>query len=747
VQRGHRHLTFAALVALLGLVASGCSAIVTLEVPTLAGLEPRTAGLRSTIVSPDGQTLAVLQREHRDPVTLAHVPAHLVQAVLTAEDRRFFDHAGVDARAVARAFVRNSAAGDVQQGGSTITQQLVGLLYEAASGRTYDAKLTEVMLARELERTRTKASILEEYLNTVYLGEGAYGVQAAAATYFRRDVGELDVAESALLAAIIRAPSALSPTADVEAVRWRRDDVLRRMAEDGHLTAAERDAALARPIEVSGRQPLPAVREPHLTDLVVRTLLAEPSFGSTEAERADRLYRGGLTVHTTVDLELQRLARETLAAHLPDPEDPEAAVTLVDPSTGHVLALTGNRTYDELQYDLPTQGRRQPGSTFKTFVLAAAIAAGHHPDEQLDATPGTIETEQGAWEVRNYDRTDPGAVTLTGATRTSVNTAYARLGVEVGTKRVAAVARAMGVRSPVPGDEPQISLGGGELGVTTWDLAAGYATLANDGAHVPTTVIDRVEGPDGEVVWQPDRRAEQALAPDVAYVTTTVLEGVVEAGTGLAARVPGWQVAGKTGTTSDHADAWFAGTTPVLAAAVWVGHVEGRIPLEHVQGERQVTGGSIPAAIFSDLVGAALADREPVPFALADAHWVDTEIDPRTGLRAAAWCPGEEVRVPRILAPTATCPRPETDRDTAATPREDAPRTAPIPETPASGPSPDDAGDDWGDPGDDPVPPAPPRPPPPPPDGTGPPAPPDPPAPPPPSPTPGPADGGDDGDG
>jgi membrane peptidoglycan carboxypeptidase len=681
------------LALLCALVVSGCGPVVTLELPTLAGLTPRTAGQQSTVVDPDGEVLAVLRREHREPVPLAAMPGHLVHAVLTAEDRRFFEHNGVDARAVARAFLRNTATGAIEQGGSTITQQLVGLLYEPAAGRTYDAKLTEVLLARELEQERTKASILEEYLNTVYLGEGAYGVQAASETYFRKDVGDLDVAESALLAAVIRAPSSLSPSEDPEAARWRRDDVLRRMAEDGYLTTRRRDAALDVPIDVEEREPLPAVREPHLVDLVVRQLLADPSFGATEADRADRLYRGGVTVHTTVDPQLQEIARSTLRDHLPGDDDPEAAVTVVDPSTGHVLAVTGNRSYDELQFDLATQARRQPGSTFKTFVLAAAIAAGHHPDERLDGRPGTIQTDQGTWEVRNYERTDPGDVSLAGATRLSVNTAYARLGVDVGIHRVAATARAMGVVSPVPPDEPQITLGGGELGVTTWDLAAGYATIANGGEHVPTTVVDRVEDADGEVVWRPDRRPRQALSPDVAYVTAGVLEGVVEAGTGLAARVPGWQVAGKTGTTSDHADAWFAGTTPALSAAVWVGHLEGRIPLEGVRGVRRVTGGSIPAEIFADLMRAAHEGREPVGFELDDRHWADVEIDPVTGLRAAEWCPGERVRVPRVLAPTETCPEPPPPPEPEAPPAPPTPAPeddpAPPPQVPAPAPEDD----------------------------------------------------------
>jgi membrane peptidoglycan carboxypeptidase len=670
-----RRATTVALVGLLALLTTACStSVVTLELPSLAGVTARPASLQSRVVAADGSTLAVLRREHREPVRLADVPTHLVEAVLTAEDRRFFDHAGVDARAIVRAALANQAAGTIQQGGSTITQQLVKNVYLPEADRSYDTKLAEALLARELEAERSKASILEEYLNTVYLGEGAYGVQAAAETYFRRDVEDLDVAQAALLAAIIRAPSSLAPTVSPEAAQERRDDVLRRMADAGHLTDEERDAALATAVEVTGRAPLPEVREPHLVDLVTRTLLDDPRFGDTETDRADRLYRGGLTVHVTVDLELQQLARDTLARHLPDAADPEAAVTVLDPATGRVLAVTGNRAYEDLQFDLATQAQRQPGSTFKTFVLAAAINDGWHPDDHLDGRPGDIDTGSGTWRVRNFDRTDPGEVTLAGATRTSSNAAYARLGIDVGIDRVAGLARELGVASPVPGDEPQISLGGGELGVTTWDLAAAYGTLANGGTRVSATVIDRIEGPDGEVVWRPDRTPHRAVTPDVAYVTTQVLQGAVEGGTGLAARVPGWEVAGKTGTTSDHADAWFAGTTPALAAAVWVGHVEGAVPLLGVQGVPELTGGSIPARIFGDLLRDALAGTEPVPFELDDEHWVDVEVDPETGRRAAAWCPGERVRLPRVLAPTETCPGPP--------PPPAAPEPTPVPARP-----------------------------------------------------------------
>ncbi len=664
-----------ALVVVLAILATSCSGIIELEFPSVHELQttPRTPPQQSVVLAADGRQLAVLRDEFREPASLTDIPRHLIDAVLTAEDRRFFDHRGVDARAVARALLSNAAAGDITQGdgGSTITQQLIKNLHLPDAPRTPETKLQEALLARELERTTPKADILEQYLNTVYLGEGAHGVQAAAWTYFRKDAADVDVAEAALLAAIIRAPEALAPTREPEAAKHRRDDVLRRMAIDGRITTEQRDIAVARPIVVHPRPPSPATNEPHFVNLVVRTLLADPTFGASEAERAERLYGGGLVIHTTVRPDLQELARATLARHLPDPDDPEAAIAMVDPATGQVLAAVGNRTYEQLQFDLATQARRQPGSTFKTFVLAAAISDGWHPDDRIDGRQGHIQTTRGTWEVRNYDRRSHPSITLAAASRASVNAAFARLGSEVGVPRVAALARAMGVGSPVP-DDPQITIGGGELAVTPLDLAAAYATLANLGRHVPTTVVTRIENGDGEVVWRPDGVPQTVLSPSAAYVTTGVLQEVVASGTGRRAQVPGWDVAGKTGTTSDHTDAWFVGYTPTLSTAVWLGRAEGRIPLEHIHGVPRVTGGSIPAEIFADVVTAALADVEPVPFELPEDEWVLVEVDPRTGLVAAAWCPGRTVRLPRVLAPTDTCPEPPPRPDPVPEPEEEA---------------------------------------------------------------------------
>lgn len=644
----------------MAVLTAACTDVVVLELPETAHLVDQEPAVprQSVVFDRDGNELAVLRSQHREPVSLGAVPKHVVDAVLTAEDRRFFDHRGVDLRSLSRAALVNIASGEVEQGGSTITQQLVKTLYMPQAPRTPETKLQEAILARQLEEQRSKASILEDYLNSVYFGQGAYGIEAAAHSYFRTTVAELELHEAAMLAAILRAPEALSPAREPDAVKRRRDDVLWRMAEDGYISVQQRRDATSQPIEVHPRPVPSSVREPHVVDFVLRTLLADPRLGPTEEARAQRLYQGGLRIHTTIDPRLQAAARSALRSHL-DADGPDGAIAAVDPSTGHVRAMVGSRSYDELQFDLATQARRQPGSTFKAFVLAAAIADGWQPDDLLDGSQGDIAVPGGVWEdVRNYDRRSYGAISIQGATRVSINTAFVRLAVEVGLDRVAAMARALGVDAPVPTDEPQIAIGGGRLGVTPLDMAAAFATLANGGVHVPTTVVSHIEDEHGQLVWAAETRGSQALTPSQAWVTTHVLIDAVERGTGVRARVDRWPVAGKTGTTSDHADAWFVGTTPVLSTAVWLGHVEGLVPMLDVQGLARVTGGSIPADVFATFMTAALRGQSPQQFPVPDEEHVVVEIDPETGLRAAPWCRGELQRLPRVMVPDDTCPLP-----------------------------------------------------------------------------------------
>lgn len=427
------------------------------------------------------------------------------------------------------------------------------------------------------------------------------------------------------------------------------------------------ERAARRPVTVRPPPPVPATRAPHFVDHVARALLADPTFGDREAERARRLYGGGLRVHTTIRPVLQAAAEEAARRFLPDPDHPEVALVAVVPATGEVVALVGGRDYERRQFDLATQGRRQPGSTFKTFVLTAAVLSGYRPDHLISGAQGVLETPAGPWRVRNYDGVSRGAITLAEATRASVNAAFARLVLDVGADRVAALAHRMGITAPL-GDNPAIALGGLEVGVSPLEVAAAYATLANLGRRVEVSPVDRIEDSDGQVVWRPDRTARQVLDPSAAYAVTDMLRAVVESGTGRVARLPGHDVAGKTGTVDGHTDAWFVGYTPDLVAAVWVGHPDRRVPLRDVAGVRRVAGGTLPARIWHAFMQEALRDVPARAFSLPPEHYEIVDIDPGSGLLAAPWCPGEPRAVPRAIVPRETCPSPPPRPSPAPTP-------------------------------------------------------------------------------
>jgi membrane peptidoglycan carboxypeptidase len=440
-----RSIGRAVMLAVAGLVLAGCSGIVTLTPPEVSAI-PVVPPEQSYVYDADGNELAVLRREYRESVAYEELPGHFLDAVVAAEDRRFWFHAGVDARAVARAAAVNYAAGEHLQGGSTITQQLVKNVYFPDAPRDFPTKLREAIVAREVERERSKEEILEQYVNTVYFGAGAYGVKAAAYTYWRKDVSDLTLDESALLAGLIRAPESANPERDPEVARARRDQVLDAMVEEGMIEEDRALAAKRRPVRAEGRPRIPAVREPYWVDFVIRTLLEDRAFGQVEADRASRLYGGGLRIHTTLRPDVQRAAEAAAHRFLTAPAHPEVAVAVVDPASGRILATVGGRDYEQSQFDLATQGRRQPGSAFKTFVLTAAIASGYRPDSRVDGNQGVLRFGQGeTYRVRNYGRTNPGTITLEEATRASVNGAYARLILDVGVDRTIAAARALGI--------------------------------------------------------------------------------------------------------------------------------------------------------------------------------------------------------------------------------------------------------------------------------------------------------------
>jgi penicillin-binding protein 1A len=543
----------------------------------------------------DGRLLAqVRAEENRVVVPIESIPVLVRQAFIAVEDARFWSHPGVDPLAIVRAVGAN--IGGDRQGASTITQQVVKNS-SVQRKRTLWRKLTEAITAIRVDRRYPKERILEAYLNSIYLGHGAYGVQAASRLYFDRDVGSLTLSQAALLAGITAAPQAFSPRRNPEVAKARRDFALGRMVEEGFIDAGERDAARLEPIELAEAR-RDRVRSPLFVDWVRGEMLRR--FGE------DVFYRGGLSVRTTLDLEVQRAAEEAVADVLDRPGDPEAAVVAIDVATGEVRAMVGGRSPKPGDFNLATQARRQAGSAFKPFVLAAALDDGYRLSKSYRA-PGSMRLRFDGgqiWNVRNYDRRGYGWLSLRTATANSVNTVYAQLIRDVGAEQVVDVAHRLGITSRLSA-VPSLALG--TSGVTPLEMASAYAAIANDGGYLAPTGIARAVDGSGQVLVGADERVgDQAVEKDVARDVQEALRAVVRVGTGYTVRIPGVSdIAGKTGTTEDHRDAWFVGFARGYAVAVWVGHPSGK-PMGRVHGIR-VSGNSFPATIFERVLSALIA--------------------------------------------------------------------------------------------------------------------------------------------
>lgn len=612
------------LACVLLAVAGGC------RYRAEVGFPPEPPGA-SVVLFADGSVLTRLHgAERRDPVTWEETPTALRRAVVAVEDRRFWDHAGVDARALARALARDVAAGEVREGGSTITQQYVRAAIlgpELGRQRTLERKLREAVLAVQLEQRYSKRQILLRYLNAMYFGNGAYGVGAAARQYFGRPVAELGLAESALLAGIIRSPAAYDPYRHPQAARARRDEVLTAMGALGWASPREVALARAAPLGVRPRSDPPTPAR-HFVAAVRRFLLANPALGSTRDQRRRLLLEGGLRIHTTLDPGWQAAAEEALARVLSEPGDPAGALVALDPRDGSVKAYVGGDPEPSPgapgAFDLAGTARRQAGSTFKPFVLLAALQEGIPLTRTYDA-PGELRIPlpgQPPWAVRNYDGQGGGRLDLTEATVRSVNTVYAQLVLEVGAAAVTRVAGRMGVRSPLLA-VPSVALG--SSGVTVLDLASAYGTLAADGLHAPPRFVTRVTTRDGTVLWDAAPQRRRVLPPDLTRTVTGVLRQVTERGTGTNARI-GRPIAGKTGTGEEWGDAWFAGYTPDLVAAVWVGFPDAVRSMRPPATRITVTGGSWPARIWQLFAGAALADSPALGFPEAPTTTTTTTV-------------------------------------------------------------------------------------------------------------------------
>jgi membrane peptidoglycan carboxypeptidase len=612
-------LCFAALVPVANMLGDS----VHLDT-TLGAL--RSLSQRSTIYAGDGvSTLGVLGTQDRQAVPFRDVPQLLVDAVVDTEDATFWTNPGVDLAAMTRSLATNLASGRITEGGSTITQQLAKnrLLN---SRRDLHRKLAELSLAIQLNERYSKRRILEEYLNTVYFGQGAYGVKVAAERFFvttdpatgaarGKHLSELTLADAALLAGVISSPEGDNPFTQPERARARRATVLDRMVARGSITDAEAQNAAREPLP---SQPPPDDLRPrdYFVDQVQRSLLADPRLGTSEPERRRRLLSGGLTVVSTLDLVAQRRAESAVAQVLPNQPPFTAALAAMDPATGEVRAMVGGPGYDQFQYNLVThQPGRQPGSTYKVITLAAALEAGYSPNDTLDgSSPCTaVRPPLEPWATSNAE---PGAgiETLRDATAGSVNCAYAHLIASLGPAKVVDMAHRLGVTQNVPA---YLSITLGTQETTPLEMATVASTLAAGGIRHDPVFVAKVTTPDGKVlIDNTNSNGKRVIAQDLVDCETDLLRGVVSQGTGTNAQVEGHDVAGKTGTTDQKADAWFLGFTPQLAAVVWMGAPASAVPMTDVGGI-EVFGGTYPARIWQAFSAAMLEGMPAQPFPAA----------------------------------------------------------------------------------------------------------------------------------
>jgi penicillin-binding protein 1A len=609
-------------------------------------VELRGLSQRSYVYAADGTLIATLQEEeNRAPITLDEVPDHVVGAVLAVEDAGFWDHKGVNVRATVRALLSNVDAGGTTQGGSTITQQLIKQSV-LTSEQTFDRKTREVFLAVRLEEQMSKEEILERYLNTIYLGNHSYGIQTAAETYFGVSASELDPGQAALLAGIIRDPIDYNPFRYPDVALERRRIALSRMVAEGHITEDEATwyNAIALPTEPTQYTPPP---DDYFVEEVKQALLADTRLGETATERFDAVFRGGLQIHTTLDPGIQYTAlvarNDTLApfaiegqpglfvagTHTVGPNVGQEAIgtvasATVEPRTGAVRALIGGPGFgDDYKFNLATQGYRQPGSAFKTFVLLELLEQGYSPQDTISGRGPcrfNLPTEEEPYEVVNFENSRGSTGSITAMTTSSSNCGYVRLGQIAGIDNVTRLAGEMGVMTRnatneiVPLDGSIFSTPLGTQEVTPLAMAAAYAAIANDGHYHTPYFVDRVLDRDGDVIFQHSDPGTRVVSVETAQIAADILKANVTGGTGTAARVPGHDVGGKTGTAQDFSNAWFAGFSKQLSTAVWMGAMEGNVPMTRVGG-RRVTGGSYPAQIFGRLYNGVLAGAEAEPFA------------------------------------------------------------------------------------------------------------------------------------
>ncbi|MGH7737455.1 MAG: transglycosylase domain-containing protein [Candidatus Tyrphobacter sp.] len=594
------------LVALFfaGLVAGIVSAY-SRNLPDISRMADYQPARSTRVFARDGTLLADVYRENRTWVPIARIPLVVREAFIANEDHNFYRHHGVDFGGIVRAAFADVTHEHIEQGASTITQQLARALF-LTDKISISRKIQEALLAMEIERYYTKDEILERYLNLIYLGADAYGVDAAAHTYFGESIDDVSVGQAAMLAGLPAAPSDYSPFANITLARERQHHVLERMVDSGYLSQAQADRAYRAPLGLVPPRPpgLEGYRYPWFTTYAIARL--EQTFGKSVVEE------GGLQVSTTLDPRMQRIAQQAVdwGIHVSKEEGigaHEGALVALSPTTGEILAMVGG-THFSLgnQFNRAWQARRQPGSSFKAYVYTAAIDQGIPAASTMDDTPVSYPMGDGTmWSPQDDDHSYMGAISLRTALVLSRNIVAVKLADRIGIDRVIEYARRMGVTSPLAAN---LSLALGSDGITVLDQATGYATLANQGIHVVPTPFRIVRDSLGNIVLD-DRfpQANEAISAGTAYIVTSMMEDVINHGTGYPNAIIGRPAAGKTGTTSSFRDAWFVGFTPTLVAAVWIGN-------DDYSRMNESYGGNIPARIWARFMKAALAGTPPVGF-------------------------------------------------------------------------------------------------------------------------------------
>ena len=602
-------------------------------------------GCKTLAKSPCQQIAKLTGNQNRILVGENQISPNVKNAVIAVEDRRFYTHKGVDYTGIGRAFVQDVLKRRAAQGGSTITQQFVKNALAAQADRSLFQKLREAALAYHLERKWPKEKILTQYLNTVYFGNGAYGIEAAVRTYFGdgdepneragaddagvsytppvaeeqqdpngREAEDVAPHEAALLAGMIASPSMYDPLQHPQAARARRNLVLQRMLEMGTITQSQYETAIRQslPAEDDVDPPNTESTQPYFTSWMTEHLL--------EHYRASRVFSGGLKVRTTIDPNLQDAAEQAIVGRLAG-IGPDAALVAIKNGTGEVRAMVGGSDFNARPFNLATNGHRQPGSSFKPFILARALDDGIDPNSTWTSAPQQIpfKGKNGTeiFKANNYEDSYLGSASLWSATATSDNSVFAQLGMQVKPRRVAALAERMGIRTKLS-TNPAMLLGGLTEGVTPLEMAYAYSTIANDGVRVSGSLapnetgpvaIQEVEDSKGKVIDKNDKREKRVLPAKVAQVEKEMLGLVVSSGTGQAAQVGDEPIWGKTGTTENYGDAWFVGGNKDLTVAIWVGYADKVQPMEYEHAGGPVAGGTFPAEIFHDFMTSWLEIR------------------------------------------------------------------------------------------------------------------------------------------